>query len=344
VASRDRRTFLSNASALSAGVIFPARRFALADPSAETVRDAVGPPPEVSRIRLVRTPAICLAPAYLSQELLRLEGFRDVEYTEVITTSATALTGGRADVAMVPVQEAIPQIDAGQAIVLLAGVHAGCYELFGTERIRAIRDLRGKTVAITALGSADHIFIASMLAYVGMNPAKDVNWVATGSVPDTMRFFVEGKADAFLGFPPQPQQMRAKKIGRVIVDTATDRPWSQYFCCMVAANREFINRYPIATKRAVRAILKAADVCARDPERAAKYLVANGYERRYDVALEVLKGLPYDRWRQTDPEDTVRFHALRLHEVGMIKSSPQKLIAQGTDWRLLGELKKELKA
>ena len=40
---------------------------------------------------------------------------------------------------------------------------------------------------------------------------------------------------------------------------------------------------------------------------------------------------------------TLRFYALRLHEVGMITSSPQKLIAQGTDWRFLTALKKEMK-
>jgi NitT/TauT family transport system substrate-binding protein len=39
----------------------------------------------------------------------------------------------------------------------------------------------------------------------------------------------------------------------------------------------------------------------------------------------------------------MRYFALRLHEAGMIKSSPQKIIAQGTDWRFLNELKKELK-
>jgi len=57
-----------------------------------------------------------------------------------------------------------------------------------------------------------------------------------------------------------------------------------------------------------------------------------------------LKSLPYDRWRQVDPTDTVRFYAIRLHEVGMIKSTPETLIAQGTDWRFLNQLKKELKA
>jgi NitT/TauT family transport system substrate-binding protein len=49
------------------------------------------------------------------------------------------------------------------------------------------------------------------------------------------------------------------------------------------------------------------------------------------------------RWRDYDPEDTVRFYALRLHEAGMLKSTPQKIIAQGTDWRFLNELKQELK-
>ena len=39
----------------------------------------------------------------------------------------------------------------------------------------------------------------------------------------------------------------------------------------------------------------------------------------------------------------MRFYALRLHEIGMLKSSPQKLMAQGTDWRFLTALKKELK-
>jgi NitT/TauT family transport system substrate-binding protein len=243
-------------------------------------RDAAAePPPEVSKIRIVRSPSICLAPSYLAEELLRLEGFSEIEYiAEVSASGSKLLADGQADASMVPVQETIPDIDAGRPVVLLGGVHSGCYELFGNGRVSAIRDLKGKTVAISSMGAADHVFIASILAYVGMNPGKDINWVTTGSIPETMRFFVEGKADAFLAFPPQPQEMRAKKIGRLIVDTAVDRPWSQYFCCMVAANRTFVQRYPVATKRAIRAILKAADICAQDPERAAKYLVDKGYE------------------------------------------------------------------
>ena len=57
-----------------------------------------------------------------------------------------------------------------------------------------------------------------------------------------------------------------------------------------------------------------------------------------------MKEVPYGKWREYDPEDTLRFYALRLHEVGMIKKSPKQIIAQGTDWRFIRELKKELKA
>ena len=331
----SRRHFLRRASMITFAALLAAHR----RPA------AAEPPPEVRKVRLTRSPSMCLAPSYVAEELLKLEGFSEVEYTAEVSTSAAAiLPSGEADISMVPVQETIPDIDAGHDIVLLAGVHSGCYELFGTTGIRAVRDLKGKTVAVSAMRATDHVFIASMLAYVGMDPAKDVNWVTTGSIPESARFFAEGKADAFLGFPPQPQQMRARKIGHVIVDTGADRPWSQYFCCMIAGNSEFVRRNPVATKRAVRAILKASDICAREPARAARYLVDKGYEKQYDVALEVIKSLPYDRWRQTEPEDTVRFHALRLRELGMIKSSPQKIIAQGTDWRFLNAIRKELKA
>jgi NitT/TauT family transport system substrate-binding protein len=94
----------------------------------------------------------------------------------------------------------------------------------------------------------------------------------------------------------------------------------------------------------MRAILKAANICAIEPERSARSLVEKWYATNYDYALQVMKDLPYGKWREYDPEDTVRFYALRLHEAGLIKSNPQRIMAQGTDWRFWKELKRELKA
>jgi len=230
-------------------------------------------------------------------------------------------------------------VDAGDPVVLLGGIHVGCYELVGTDRIRRIPDLKGKTVAVADQGR--QAFVASMAIQVGLDPRKDIKWVQQ-SGEEAIRLLAEGKIDAYLGFPPEPQEMRAKKIGHVIVSTANDKPWSQYFCCVAFSNREFIRRHPVATKRAIRALLKADRICALEPEMAARTIVNRGFTPSYEYALQTMKDIPYGRWREYSPEDTIRFYALRLHEAGMIKSSPQKIL-QGTDWRFLNELRKELK-
>jgi NitT/TauT family transport system substrate-binding protein len=332
-----RRKFLGSASVLAAASFLGIPRPTVADSPLET-----------KRIRLVFDEAICLVPQFLSAEMLRLEGFAEVEYVrlnyEEHPNLGSVVAASKADITQDAGISFVSLIDSGQPVVVLSGVHVGCWELFGSSRVRTIRDLKGKRVPISATGSEEHLVISSVLAYVGMDPRSDVEFVTIPLFADQLNAFLAGSLDAIFAFPPQPQRLRAEKIGHVIVDATRDRPWNQYFCCMAGANRDFATRNPVATKRALRAILKATDICARDPQRAARYLVDKGYESRYDVALEVLTNVPYGRWREFNPEDTLRFHALRLREVGMIKSDPNRLIAQGTDWRYLNELRKELKA
>jgi NitT/TauT family transport system substrate-binding protein len=329
-----RRTFLGGAVTLGSMGLLAIRPRSV----------AAEPPPETTKIRLARVPSICRAPQYMTEELLRTEGFTDVSYIPPQGTSdfTEAVADGDVDITMQYVGPSIMQIDAGKPIVMLAGIQPGCFELFGTERIRSVRDLKGKTVAVQGFDASAYTFIASMMTYVGLDPRKDVTWSTIPS-SEAKRLLAEGKIDALLGTPPDPQELRARRIGHVVVNSVTDRPWSQYFCCMVVCHREFVRSKPVATKRALRAILKAADACAADPARAARFLVDTGYAERYDYALQALREIPYNKWRQYDHEDSVRFYSLRLHEGGIVKSSPQKIIAQGTDWRLLKELMRELK-
>ena len=164
----------------------------------------------------------------------------------------------------------------------------------------------------------------------------------TGSNP--LEAFAEGKIDAYLAIPPEPQELRARHVGHVIFNSTVDRPWSQYFCCMLSGNRDYVRKYPVATKSVLRAFLKAADLCVAEPSRVARTIVAGGFTDRYDFALAALQEVQYDKWREYDPEDTMRYYALRLHETGMIKSLPNNIIAENTNWRFLNELKRELKA
>jgi NitT/TauT family transport system substrate-binding protein len=329
---QSRRRFLSGLSAAGAASLVGVQHSFAAEP-----------PPETTAIRLAKISGICIAPQYVAEELLRLEGFTDIRYVMADAGNVSEkIARGETDFSLIFAAPLALAIDAGDPITALAGVHPGCFELFGNESIRGITDLKGKTVGVQGLGSTPYIFVTTMAAYVGLDPQKDIRWITSPSVRP-MELFVQGKVDAFLGFPPEPQELRARSIGRVVVNSALDRPWSQYFCCMLAGNAEFVRNNPVATKRVLRAILKAADLCVAEPQRVAQQIVDSGFTANYDYALQTMNEVPYGKWREYDPEDTIRFYALRLHEAGMIESSPQQIIANGTDWRFLNELKSELK-
>ena len=303
-------------------------------------------PLETTTVRFVKIPGICVAPQYVGEELLRAEGFTNVDYVGPVAAGAPAIAAvarGDADFTLTFAAPLAIGIDGGAPITVVSGVHIGCFELFGNESVRSIADLRGRSVGVQALGSSQHVFAAAMAAYVGLDPAKDIRWVINPQVKPT-ELYEKGLVDAFLGFPPEPQDLRARHVGRVIVSSVADRPWSQYFCCMLAGSRDYVSKYPVASKRVLRAVLKADDLCGSQPSQAARRIVDGGLTPRYDYALQALSEIPYPKWREYDAEDTLRFYALRLHEAGMVKSSPQKIIADGTDWRFLDELKRELKA
>ena len=299
---------------------------------------------ETTTIRIAKIAGICIAPQYVADALLRAEGFTDIRYVQANAgaPAVRALIGGDIDFTANFSPPLIIPIDAGEPITIVAGQHVGCFELFAREGIRSIPDLKGKTVGVQGLGSSQYTFLSGMAAYVGLDPEKDIRWI-TSSSPSPMELFADGKIDAFLGFPPEPQELRSRNIGRVIFNSATDRPWSQYFCCMLAGHRDFVRKNPVATKRLLRAIIKATDLCATQPEWVAQRIVEAGFTSQYEYALRTLKEISYGRWREYDPEDTVRFYSLRLREAGFIRATPNEILADGTDWRFLRELKLELK-
>ena len=287
---QSRRDFLASLSAAGAAGVLGARR-SLADEG----------PPETTTIRLGYWPTYtCVTPESISEELLRAEGFTDVRF--VPPSDVNSVAGGEIDFDLGTAPGLVSQVDAGAPITVLAGVHPGCYELFVHEPIRTVRDLKGKKVGIDYLGSSGHLYLTMMVAQIGLDPKSDIEWVSNAD-SSVMERFAVGSVDAFLGYPPEPQELRARKIGRVILATAVDAPWSQYFCCTAYGNRAWVRDHPVATKRILRAILKTADLCATEPEKAAQRLVDAGFTDRYDYALQTLTEVPYGVWREYDPEE-----------------------------------------
>src|SRR5215471_8652669 len=203
-------------------------------------------PLEVTTVRLLRTPAICHAPQFVAEQLLYAEGFGEVRFIDAPSTVEVndAIARGRIDFNLHFASQFVSAIDGGAPITILAGVHVGCFELFANEAVHRVTDLKGKSVGVEALGSSPHLFISVMAANVGLDPKKDIHWI-TDPAAQPSKLFVDGMVDAFHGTPPQPQELRARNIGHVIFNSSVDPPRSQYFCCALAGNREFVRRNPV---------------------------------------------------------------------------------------------------
>jgi NitT/TauT family transport system substrate-binding protein len=308
--------------------------------------DAAEPPPETRTIRIMLSTAVCLSPLFVSEAHLRAEGFEDIEFVEAAGGYAAPqlIGGGKVDFGMTFAGSHVHWVDEGEQVIGLAGVHSGCYELFAhpDRGIRTISDLEGKRVGIQTFAASAHLYVSTMAVHVGLDPKIDIEWI-TNDEGRALDKFAAGETDAFLAFAPEPQELRARGVGQVILNTATDRPWAQYLCCILYGNRDWVAEHPVATKRALRAFLKTADFCETEPRTAARQLVDRGFFDNYDFAAQALEEIPYTRWREFDAEDTIRFFALRLHEAGMLRSTPQEIVEASADWRYFEELKQELK-
>ena len=330
---QSRRTFMAGLTAAGAAGLVGTATQARAEP-----------PPEVTRIRTSVFPKIsdCQTPFYAAEDLLRIEGFTEIDFIEPSSDaeSLQMLPNGTLDFDWWFAPELVRMIDQGTSLAILTGLHTGCLELLADQHVRSVKGLQGRRVGINQMNGIPHVLLKVMAANVGLDVEKDIEWVIT---PNSLDLLAAGKIDAFLATPPDPQIAQDRNIGHVILSTSLDQPWSQYYCCMLAANVDFVRQYPVATKRALRAVLKAVDLCVSDPQAAAKRSADKGFASSYDYALRTLRTARYDVWREFDPEDTLRFYALRMHELGMIAAGPQEVIAKGTDWRFLNELRRELK-
>jgi NitT/TauT family transport system substrate-binding protein len=189
-AVQNRRHFLATLSASGALSLFGAAK--------SFAQEA---PPETTALRLAKINGICIAPQYVAEELLRAEGFTDIRYvaTESGVGASRSLARGEFDFTANYALAHVVAIDAGEPITILAGEHFGCFELFASSGIRRVTDLKDKNVGVPSLGSSPHLFLSAIVAYVGLDPAKDISSIKP------MELYADGKIDAFLGFPPEPQ-------------------------------------------------------------------------------------------------------------------------------------------
>jgi NitT/TauT family transport system substrate-binding protein len=318
---------------------------ALAACARQSEAASVLPAPETTTIRIV-TPPECDPGIWLAQDYLREEGFTDVSYVNTNFTVRGWLKDGLADIAPAHPEFLVAAIDAGLPLTVLAPLHSSCLELWVDPSVGTIRDLRGRRISVRVGDMSDQFFafFAALLGYSGMDPLKDVHFVEAGidNYAGMINAFKERRVEAVLaGGAEGPRLRRLKTLGNVILDTMTDKPWSQYECCHLVANRDWARQNPVAAKRATRAVINATTSAAPDHARAAHDSVAMGFPKEESLVKAAMDMCRYN-WRDVEPTETVRWFALRLAEANVIKSTPQQIIDRGTDFAFLRQLRSQL--
>ena len=301
-------------------------------------------PPEVTRIRLPAWSAgvnPCVSTLYVAEPFLRNEGFEPIYVPGAPTDDWEQLVSTRAvDFAQDFGAAAAKGIDHGFNLTVLAGVHIGCYEIFAHDGISSIGDLAGGKVAVPFGDDTEqpnYAFMVTIMNYIGV-PA---NRVVTSYDPEKLPHLLQShEIDAVLALQPSAENLRDLEGVRVIFDSATDQPFVNEYCCMLFANSRFVKENPLATLRALRALLKGAESIAEDPGRAASLLGNLDRSIVVDDAHRELQHLPYDLWRTFSPEESLRFYALRLKEAGETSMDPNKLV-KTADWRFLDRLRQD---
>jgi NitT/TauT family transport system substrate-binding protein len=227
-------------------------------------------------------------------------------------------------------------------ISVLGGVHSGCTEIFARDSIENVSQLR--TIAVPFGDSAtesDYAFMLSIMNYIGLPPDRVVGSYNPTDLP---RLLQSGDIDGAIAIAPGGEELRGLDGVRVLVRTADDPPWSTHYCCVVYGNATFVERNPNTTRRTMRALYRAIDATARQPEDVARHIVeVRGYPFSLEDATHHLKHPHFDVWRTFDVEDTLRFYALRLREVGEIDATPDEIL-EHVDLRYFNELRGKLAA
>ena len=337
------------AAVLTAGPVLaacaPAAVSAPTATAAAATAAATLPPPETTSIRL--TAGACDSAIFGAERFLREEGFTNVQFGDGAGVSTVAgIAAGSVDLGNSFPQAFFYSVESGPKVVSLGGLHPGCVELWAQPGIASVKDLKGRSITVTAktLTNLQYSFVAIAMKQAGVDP-KEVNWVVQADANPT-QLYLDGKSDAVFVATTGAAALKANPAnkGHVIYSQVMDEPWKSNNCCFIIASEAWYRANPIAAQRAMRAIYRTADALPADRADASKLATDKGLFGGAAALANVREAanmVPLD-WRTYDLEKAVRFYVPLLTDVGLLKASTDDLL-KAIDLKIFKELTTELK-
>lgn len=261
----------------------------------ETPAQSSGP----TKLKVAYIGLTCEAPIFVALEegFFKDEGL-DVELVKTDWDSLRDGLGlGRFDANHTLIMYLLKPIEQGLDVKITAGMHTGCLRVqagTGTD-IKTVEDLKGKTIGVPTMGSPPFLFTSRVLANAGLDPKKDVNWVALA--PDVMELSLKnGNVDAVANSEPIGSILLGKEAVRNVADQAVDAPYDDEYCCASVVSGKLLKRNPDAAVKVTRALLKGSKWVGENPSAAAKMSVEKKYisasAEINSLAISKLKYIP----------------------------------------------------
>ena len=188
----------------------------------------------------------------------------------------------------------------GLPVRLAAGLMTSSpHVLLARAEVNSVKELGGKKVGLGAFGDATHVLARTIIARHGIDPEKEVQFLALGT--DAARFAAlqQKLADAVVTSPPW--DFEGKKIGYNVLARAYE--YLNYPLSGVGVNVKTMQQDRQLVKRAVRSLVKASRFIRDNREEAVKFLIAWGKVKpehayaSYDSTVKVISidgGIPAD--------------------------------------------------
>jgi len=316
-----RRSILAVTLPILATACIAASLGGCAKETSEPSASASGP----TKVRIGYLGLTCEAAMFAAYEngYYKEEGL-DVEFVKTDWDSLRDGLGlGRFDANYHLIMYLLKPIEKGLDVKITGGIHSGCLRLQAGVKgdIKTVADVKGKRIGVpTALGSPPFLFTSRVLKAAGMDPSKDVEWVAMA--PDVLGLALDnGQIDAVCNAEPIGSILLSQNKVRTLADSAVDAPYNSEYCCAVVVSGSLARKDPATAAKVTRSLLKGAAWVDANPTAAAKLSVEKKYvASSVEVNSHAISELKYTpgvaRCR-----DSVLMASKEMKEIGLLGAS-----------------------
>jgi len=206
----------------------------------------------------------------------------DVTLTSIPGGSSptSALISGQIQALQISVEAISAGLEGADVIYVAAPVSSPLFWFVSLPSITDASQLRGKTIAATGLGTASYFAAVIALQHFGLDPSKDVTFVASNSVPAMFTALQAGNVQA--AALSMPTYNRAKKAGMRLLANVADLG-VHYPSSWLAVRKNYLSSHPDDVAALVRSITEAISIELQQPEETMR--IIGKYSQISDQAL-----------------------------------------------------------